>query len=60
MTTLATEAYRIAELAHKGVDDDYIHDECDQAAIYIVDQVVTSRDVYRASERAYAQHFESR
>lgn len=60
MTNLAAEAYRIAELAHKGVDDDCIWDECESAAIYIADQCLTAGDIYRASERMYSQHFESR
>ena len=60
MTTLYSEAYRIAELANKGVDDDAIWEECEQAAVYITDQVLTAGDVYRASEGQYRIHFESR
>lgn len=57
---LQAEIYRIAELAHKGVDDDYIRDECDEVAIRYTERVITGSEVYRAAERVYAREFESR
>lgn len=57
---LYAECYRIAELAHKGHDDDYIHDECDDVAIRYTDAVITGADVYRRSEAIYRREFESR
>ena len=57
---LQAELYRIAEQAHKGVDDDYIRDECDEVALRITDRVVSGAEIYRQSERVYAANFESR
>lgn len=57
---LAAELYRIAELAHQGVDDDAIHDECDDVARRYTDESLTGADIYRRSERVYAANFESR
>lgn len=55
-----SDCYRIAELVHQGVDDDYIRDECEEVALRTVDRNLTAGEVYRASERIYAQEFESR
>ncbi len=57
---LYAECYRIAEQAHKGVDDDYIHDECDDVARRYTDSVITGADVYQRSEQIYAREFASR
>ena len=57
---LYAECYRIAELAHKGVDDDYLLDECDDVALRYTDKVITGADVYRRSEAIYSREFESR
>jgi hypothetical protein len=57
---LSADLYRIAELAHKGVDDDYIRDECDEVAVRYTDKCLTGADVYRITERVYAENFESR
>jgi hypothetical protein len=57
---LYAECYRIAELAHKGVDDDHIRDECDDVAIRHTESVITGADIYRRSEQIYAREFESR
>ena len=55
--TLYSEAYRIAEEAHKGCDEDYIMDLCDDAAREFN---TTTQAVYNLSNRLYGQHFESR
>lgn len=56
---LQAELYRIAEEAHKGVDDEYIHELCDSLTSQY-DGPLNSDDLYKMSERVYAQHFESR
>lgn len=55
-----SDCYRIAELAHQGVDDDYLRDECEEIALRSVDRNLTADEVYRASERIYRKEFESR
>ena len=49
------ELYRIAEEAHKGVDDDYIQDLCAELAS---DVGVTTARIYRESEMVYRKEFE--
>jgi hypothetical protein len=53
--TIDSEAYRIAEEAHKGVDDEYIRAMCDQADI---DLGLPSGRMYRLSENYYVRYFE--
>jgi len=50
-------AYRIAEEAHKGVDDDYIRSLCKDAAR---EMKCDWQSVYRASEVIYDSEFASR
>ena len=56
---LHAECYRIAELAHKGVDDDYIRDECDEVALRFTDRVIDGSEIYRRVEQIYAREFSS-
>ena len=46
---LYPELYRIAELAHKGVDDDYIRDECDDVARRYTASCLTGADILDGS-----------
>lgn len=56
--TLYSEAYRIAELAHKGVDDDYLMEQCEAAAANLDN--VTATQLYAHSEAIYNREFSSR
>jgi len=57
MSTQYSEAYRIAEEAHKGVDNDYIEDLCKSAARELK---CDWRALYRQSEAIYDREFASR
>ena len=55
--TLYSEAYRIAEFAHKGHDEESINDECYRASKALgIDQ----NKIYYTAQDIYANEFESR
>lgn len=53
-SNLYAEAYRIAEEAHKGCDEDYILEMCDDAARQFN---TTAKHVYRVSQSIFEREF---
>ncbi len=54
MKTIDSEAYRIAEEAHKGVSDSYVKELCAQAAREFK---ISAKAMYARARAMYDQHF---